>query len=121
MRETKTTLKTHKTLDIVNTIKNNPKDELNDIVQSRILTKVKETFTEEEQSIYFASLNAYLNHDSDTFVVPFNDIWEWMGYFRKDAAKAALINICEENVDYIDNNNLTITNTAQFAGKAYLN
>jgi len=24
-------------------------------------------------------------------------------------------------IDYIDNNNLTITNTAQFAGKAYLN
>jgi hypothetical protein len=24
-------------------------------------------------------------------------------------------------IDYIDNNNITITNTAQFAGKAYLN
>jgi hypothetical protein len=24
-------------------------------------------------------------------------------------------------IDYIDNNNLTITNSAQFAGKAYLN
>jgi hypothetical protein len=57
-----------------------------------LLTKVKERFTSKQQQLFITNFYSYLNcHKTDDFVISLGEIWEWLGFTRKDAAKRALI------------------------------
>ena len=90
-----------KKLDIVQLIHNSPLTNLSSEYQSKLIDKIKETFTNDQQQLFVASFYSYLNCDSKTeFIIDLNDIWKWCGFSRKDPAKRVLEKYFIENIDY---------------------
>ena len=94
-------------LDIVNLIENNPISRLSTTTyQSKLLNKIRDNFTDDEQHLFIASFYCYLNfNDPKDFVIDLDNIWEWLGFSRKDHAKDLLTkktksNPFKEDVDY---------------------
>jgi phage anti-repressor protein len=74
----------------VNLIENNPVSKLTNTYQNRLLEKIKETFTTQEQQLFIASFYCYLNYKSNDFIIDLNNIWEWLGFSQKIKAKQIL-------------------------------
>jgi hypothetical protein len=79
-------------LNIVDLIENNPITKLNgNNYQSKMVTKIKERFTEFEQHMFVSSFYCFLNYNSKTdFVIDLDDVWEWLGFKQKVNAKTLL-------------------------------
>ena len=77
-------------LDIINLIENTPITKLSGNYQSKLIEKIKNNFTEYEQQIFLSSFYCYLNYTKDDFVIDLDNIWEWLGFSQKDAAKRTL-------------------------------
>ena len=78
------------TFNIVKFIEENPISRLSTSYQNKLINKIKRAFSTEEQQIFLASFYCYLNYKKEDFVVDLDDIWEWMGFKRKDYAKDLL-------------------------------
>lgn len=74
----------------------------------RLSTILKDKMNTDEQQLFVQSFKMYLEHGSDekTFVVDYDDVWQWMGFPRKDHGKRLLVKEFIENVDYIVENSL---------------
>ena len=47
-------------------------------INNKLIEKIKNNFTEEEQKLYIVSFYSYLNYDEFTdFVVDLDDVWKW--------------------------------------------
>jgi hypothetical protein len=58
---------------------------------NKLLTKVKENFTEPEQKLFVSLFYCYLNHNSATdFVIDLDNVWKWLGFGQKINAKRVL-------------------------------
>jgi phage anti-repressor protein len=78
-------------VDIVNLIESNPITKLNGNYQSKLIQKVKNTFTEYEQQIFLASFYCYLKYDNkNDFVIDLDNVWQWLGFGQKVNAKRVL-------------------------------
>ena len=89
-------------LNIVDLIENNPITKLSNNYNGKILTKIKENFTESQQQLYVSSFYCYLNYNEKTdFVIDLDDVWKWIGFQQKVTAKNLLEKYFELNVDYI--------------------
>jgi len=89
------------TLDIVKLIEKNPITRLSKDYQSKLITKVKEKFTNSEQQLFVASFYCYLNHDyNNEFIIDFDTIWKWVCFTRKDHAKRLLEKYFVLDLDY---------------------
>ena len=89
------------TLDIVKLIEKNPITRLSKDYQSKLITKVKEKFTNSEQQLFVSSFYCYLNHNSNNdFIIDFDNIWKWIGFVRKDPAKRLLEKYFILDLDY---------------------
>ena len=79
-------------LNIVDLIENNPITKLNgNNYQSKMVTKIKEGFNNFEQQMFLSSFYCFLNYNSKTdFVIDLDNVWKWMGFSQKDAAKRVL-------------------------------
>ena len=78
-------------LDIVELIESNPITKLTGNYQSKLIEKVKNNFTNYEQQIFLSSFYCYLNYDyKNDFVVDLDNVWKWLGFSQKDAAKRLL-------------------------------
>jgi len=78
-------------LNIVHLIESNPISKLTNSYNNRFLTKIKETFTETQQQLFVSSFFCYLNYNQSTdFVIDLDDVWQWLGFSQKDAAKRVL-------------------------------
>jgi len=87
--------------NIVEFIENNPVTKLSSNYQSKILTKIKEKFTNEQQQMFVASFYCYLNYDSQNdFVIDLDDVWKWLGFSKKQKAKVLLEKQFIINKDY---------------------
>ena len=65
-----------KSLNIVELIETNPITRLSNTYQNKLLTKIKERFTDDEQQIFVASFYCYLNYNSKTdFLINLDDIF----------------------------------------------
>ncbi len=88
-------------LDIVSLIDKNPLTRLTKTNNERLLGKLQSSFSTEQQRFYTASFYCFLNHNPYIdFVVDFDDTWHWLGFGRKDSAKAVLLRNFVEDVDY---------------------
>jgi phage anti-repressor protein len=87
-------------LDIVNLIENNPVSKLTDTYQNKLLEKIKENFTTEEQQLFLASFYSYLNYKSNDFIIDLDTIWEWLGFSRKNKTKELLEKHFIKDIDY---------------------
>ena len=69
--------------------------------QNKLIDKLKEHFTEEEQKLYVTNLFLYLNyHPVDDFVVNLENVWKFIGFANKANGKRLLKQHFTENKDY---------------------
>lgn len=79
------------TIDIVNLIERNPITRLSRTYNNKLLTKIKNGFTEQQQQLFVASFYCYLNYNQTTeFVIDLDNVWRWLGFNQKINAKVSL-------------------------------
>ena len=88
------------TLNIVQLIEENPLNKLTKPYQNRLLNKIKESFSTEEQKLFIASFYCYLNYKNDEYVIDLDNIWKWLGFSQKIRAKELLENNFKQDIDY---------------------
>jgi hypothetical protein len=90
-------------LKIIALIENNPITKLSSDYNVKLLTKIKEQFTDFEQQMFLSSFYCYLNHHpTNDFVIDLDDVWKWMGFKSKYNAKRLLEKSFVIGVDYIE-------------------
>lgn len=78
-------------LNIVELIERSPITRLRKDYENKLLTKIKNTFTNTQQQLFVSSFYAYLNYNSETdFVIDFDEVWKWVGFSKKANAKKTL-------------------------------
>ena len=88
-------------VDIVNLIESNPITKLSGNYQSKLVEKVKNTFTNYEQQLFLSSFYCYLKYDNQNdFVIDLDNIWKWLDFSQKDASKRVLEKNFLINKDY---------------------
>ena len=94
-------METQTTLNIVQLIESNPLINLNKDYKSKLIDKIKKTFTEYQQQLFVASFLCYLNFNQKTdFVIDLDDIWKWLGFERKSFCKRVLEKHFIQDIDY---------------------
>jgi hypothetical protein len=88
-----------KSLNIVELIEKNPITRLSNTYQNKLLNKIKEMFTDNEQQIFIASFYCYLNYQNE-FIIDLDDIWKWLGFQSKFNSKRLLETQFIINKDY---------------------
>jgi phage anti-repressor protein len=102
-------------LNIVKLFEKNPLTRLTKTYESKLINKIKNTFSDSQQQLFVGSFYLYLNYNSKTeFVVDFDNVWKWVGFSRKDHAKTLLEKHFTNNIDY------NITKTASATSGAVL-
>lgn len=72
-------------------VETKPITRLSDEYNSKLLSKIKETFTETQQNLFVSSFYCYLNYNQTTdFVIDLDNIWQWLGFNAKQNAKLLL-------------------------------
>jgi len=88
-------------LDIVKLIENNPITKLSNDYNVKLLTKIKENFTNFEQQIFLSSFYCYINCDPiKDFVIDLDKVWEWLGFNQKSNAKYMIEKNFSNDKDY---------------------
>ena len=88
-------------LNIVELIETNPITNLSKDYNVKLLTKIKNNFTEFEQHLFLSSFYCYLKyHPVNDFVIDLDDVWKWLGFSVKIKAKTLLEKHFKENIDY---------------------
>jgi phage anti-repressor protein len=88
-------------LDIVQLINNSPITKLSNKFQTKLLTKIQDSFTDDQQQLFVASFYSYLNFNSkNDFVIDLDDVWKWCGFARIDPAKRVLEKYFTKDIDY---------------------
>ena len=71
-------------LDIVELIENNQITRLSKDYNIKLLTKIKEKFTDFEQQLFLSSFYCYLNCDPiNDFVIDLDNVWKWLDFGQK--------------------------------------
>jgi len=79
------------TINIVELIESNPITKLSNDYNVKLLTKIKEHFTDFEQQLFLSSFYCYLNYDpKKDFVIDLDKIWKWIGFSQKIRGKELL-------------------------------
>lgn len=63
---------------------------LSHVYHNRLINKVKNTFTTEEQSLFITSFYCYLNRQPTEFCIDLDKLWTWLGFTQKKSAKQLL-------------------------------
>ncbi len=88
-------------VDIVNLIENNPITKFSGDYQSKLVEKVKNNFTNYEQQLFLSSFYCYLKYDTkNDFVIDLDNVWKWLDFSQKDAAKRVVEKNFNINKDY---------------------
>jgi hypothetical protein len=88
-------------LDIVSLIESNPLTRFHPTYQSKLVTKIKDQFSDTQQQLFLSSFYCYLNCGPDEYVIDLDNVWKWCGFSRKDKGKALLVKRFKENEHYI--------------------
>jgi len=88
-------------LNIVELIENNPITWLSGTYQNKLLTKIKNNFTDTEQKLFVTSFYCFLNYNPRSeFVTDLDNVWKWIGFSQKVKAKVLLEKYFIINNDY---------------------
>ena len=87
-------------INIVKLIEENPNTKLSNSYQGKLINKLKDGFSTEEQQLFISSFYCYLNYKSDDFVIDLDDIWNWLGFTRKDNTKRLLEKYFKPDIDF---------------------
>ena len=87
--------------NIVEAIEKNPNIKISNTYNNKLIHKIKDNFTQEEQKLYIASFYSYLNYDEyNDFVIDLDDVWKWLEFSHKVNAKRILEKKFTKNIDY---------------------
>jgi len=88
-------------LNIIEWMDKNPIARLTTSYQNKLLCKIKDTFTDNEQKLFVTSFYCYLNyHPRNDFVIDLDNIWKWLGFQQKYHAKNMLEKHFTKDIDY---------------------
>jgi hypothetical protein len=87
-------------LNIVDLIENNPITRLTNTYQNKLLSKIKNNFNDTEQQLFISSFYCYLNYNKTDFIIDLDNVWGWLGFSQKDAAKRVLEKNFKLDIDY---------------------
>ena len=96
-----------KQLNIVELIETNPITRLSNTYQNKLLNKIKERFTDNEQQMFVTSFYCYLNYQNE-FIIDLDNIWKWLGFQSKFNSKRLL-----ESCFIIDKDYISLSQTAK--------
>jgi phage anti-repressor protein len=66
-----------------------------------MVEKVRQNFNTYEQQLFVSSFYCYLNYDDkQDFIIDLDNVWKWLGFSQKDAAKRVLEKNFIEDTDY---------------------
>lgn len=69
---------------------------------SKILNKIRDNFTEQQQQLFLANAYCSIKHDTkNEFIIDFENVWRWLGFQKKDQAKTILTKNFVADVDYV--------------------
>ena len=69
--------------------------------ENKLINKIKDNFSENQQQIFVASFYTFLKYDlKKDFVIDFDNVWKWLGFTRKDNAKRLLEKFFTIDIDY---------------------
>jgi hypothetical protein len=88
-------------INIIKLMEENPNTKLSKLYQGKLINKLKDNFSTEEQQLFITSFYCYLNYKSDDFVIDLDDIWGWLGFARKTNAKNVLEKQFTKETDYL--------------------
>jgi len=89
-------------LDIVELIEKNPLTRLSGDYQGKLLTKIKNKFSDIEMQFFLASFYCTLNYDQfKDFVIDLDDLWKWLDFNKKEKAKELLERNFTKDIDYV--------------------
>ena len=88
-------------LNIVELIEKNPISKLSNTYNNKLLSKIKETFTNSQQQLFISSFFCFLNYDQTTdFVINLDHIWKWLGFSQKVNSKVLLEKNFKQDINY---------------------
>jgi hypothetical protein len=101
-----------KTIDIETLVENSPLTKFSENVdyKSKIIEKLKKTFTDEDQQLFLTSFYCYLNFKPNEFVIDLKNVWKWLGFGRIEECKRLLTKDFTENTDYVMTKQMKKTN-----------
>jgi len=89
------------TIDLVALVQNNPLTKLTSDYNSKILKKIQEQFSSDDQRLFVTHFFCYNNYNSTIdFIINLDLIWKWLGYSRISFCKVVLVKHFIEGVDY---------------------
>jgi len=89
------------TIDFVSLVEKNPLTQLSGTYQYKLLEKIKQTFTDQEQQLFVSSYYCYLNyHPIHDFAIDLDNVWKWLGFCQKAMAKRLLETFFVLDKDY---------------------
>ena len=89
-------------LNIINLIEKNSTIRLSSDYENRLINKIKNNFSEDQQKLFVSSFYCYIKYESKKdFIINFDNVWKWVGFTRKDSAKKLLEKYFIIDIDYI--------------------
>jgi hypothetical protein len=87
--------------NIVTFIETNPVAKLSNTYNNKLLSKIKEKFSETQQQLFISSFYTYLNyHPTNDFVIDLDDVWKWLDFSTKQKARLLLEKQFKIDIDY---------------------
>ena len=88
-------------INIIQLIEKNAMTRLSKDYENKLINKIKDNFSENQQQLFVASFYTFLNYNSKKdFVIDFDNVWKWLGFTRKDNAKRLLEKFFTIDIDY---------------------
>ena len=88
-------------LNIVELIESNPISKLSQVYNNKLLTKIKNIFTDFEQQLFVSSFYCYLNYNKNLdFVVDLDNVWKWLGFSTKQHSTTLLEKHFNIDIEY---------------------
>jgi hypothetical protein len=88
-------------LNIVQLIEKNAMTRLSKDYENKLINKIKDNFSDNQQQMFVASFYTFLSYDlKKDFVIDFDNVWKWLGFSRKDPAKRLLDKFFTIDIDY---------------------
>lgn len=89
------------TFNIIDIISKNKINKITNTNNNKLIIKINENFTEEEQKLYVASFYSYLNYDEyKDHIISLDNIWNWLCFSQKVKAKELLLKNFTKDIDY---------------------
>jgi len=98
-------------INIVKLIEDNPNIKLQESYQGKLINKIKDNFSTDEQQLFISSFYCYLNYKTEDFVIDLDDIWKWLGFSTKQKSKDLLKDNFKLDIDYKTVFNLEVKNS----------